>query len=127
VAPSGSATPSGSASAAPSGSAAASGSPAPSSGGAAGTTIKLVAASIAFDQAQIQAPAGQPFHIALTNNDAAVQHNVQIKAADGTDKFKGALLTGPGATTYDVPALPAGTYTFSCVVHPTMTGTLTVQ
>jgi plastocyanin len=86
-----------------------------------------VAASIAFDQSQIQAPAGQPFHIAFTNNDAAVQHNVQIKGADGTDKFKGALLTGPGTTTYDVPALPAGTYTFSCVVHPTMTGTLTVQ
>jgi plastocyanin len=26
-----------------------------------------------------------------------------------------------------VPALPAGTYTFACSVHPNMTGTLTVK
>jgi len=26
-----------------------------------------------------------------------------------------------------VPALPAGTYTFACSVHPNMTGTLTVR
>jgi plastocyanin len=100
---------------------------APSSSGSAGTTLKLVAARVAFDQTQLQAPAGQPFHIALTNNDTGVQHNVQIKAGDGSEKFKGTLTTGPSTITYDVPALSAGTYTFSCVVHPTMTGTLTVQ
>lgn len=137
AAPSGSAGPSGSASApsasagssasAPSASAGSSASAAPSSSGSAVTVIKLVAANVSFDQSQLQAPAGKPFQIAFTNNDASVQHNVQIKGADGSDKFKGALLTGPGSTTYDVPALPAGTYTFSCVVHPTMTGTLTVQ
>jgi plastocyanin len=138
AAPSGSAGPSGSASAAPSASAGSSASAAPasagssasaapSSSGSAATVIKLVAANVSFDQSQLQAPAGKPFQIAFTNNDASVQHNVQIKGADGSDKFKGALLTGPGSTTYDIPALPAGTYTFSCVVHPTMTGTLTVQ
>ena len=130
AAPSGSAGPSGSASAAPSASAggsSASPSAAPPSSGSAGTTLKLVAANVAFDQTQLQAPAGQPFHIALTNNDTGVQHNVQIKAADGSEKFKGALITGPSTMTYDVPALSAGSYTFSCVVHPTMTGTLTVQ
>ncbi len=40
--------------------------------------------------------------------------------------FKPDLLTGPGKTDYNVPALPAGTYTFYCIVHPGMTGTLTV-
>ena len=29
--------------------------------------------------------------------------------------------------TYSVPALAAGTYTFICIVHPNMTGTLTVK
>ena len=28
---------------------------------------------------------------------------------------------------YEAPALKAGEYTFYCSVHPTMTGTLTVQ
>ena len=40
--------------------------------------------------------------------------------------FKGDIVTGPTTVTYDVPALPAGTYTFTCTVHPNMTGTLTV-
>ena len=28
---------------------------------------------------------------------------------------------------YDVPAIPAGTYTFICTVHPTMTGTAILE
>lgn len=122
AAPSGSAAP---ASGGASASAAAPSGPAPS--GAAGATIELTAANTAYDKAQLQAPAGVPFHIAFTNNDAGVPHNVQITAADGSQPFKGALVTGVATMTYDVPALPAGTYTFSCVVHPSMTGTLTVQ
>jgi plastocyanin len=121
-------------SAAPSASAGASGSaaaPSPSgsaaSSGAAGATINLAATNSTYDQAQLQAPAGAAFHIAFTNNDAGVPHNVQIKGADGSEPFKGSLLTGAASVTYDVPALAAGSYTFSCVVHPTMTGTLVVQ
>ncbi len=34
-------------------------------------------------------------------------------------------MTGPKVIVYNVPALAAGTYTFSCSVHPSMTGTLT--
>jgi plastocyanin len=30
------------------------------------------------------------------------------------------------AMDYDVPALPAGAYTFVCLVHPAMVGNLTV-
>ena len=95
--------------------------------GVAGTTINLAATNSTYDQAQLQAPAGTAFHIAFTNNDAGVPHNVQIKAADGSEPFKGSLLTGVASVTYDVPALAAGSYTFSCVVHPNMTGTLTVH
>ena len=100
--------------------------PASPSGGAE-DTIKVSATGTAFDQTAIEAKAGQAFHIAFTNNDAATMHNIQIKAPDGSEPFKGSLLTGPGSVTYDVPALSAGSYTFSCVVHPNMTGTLTVK
>jgi plastocyanin len=36
-------------------------------------------------------------------------------------------VTGPTTVSYRVPALAAGTYKFFCVVHPTMSGTLTVR
>ncbi len=121
-----SAAPSGAASAAPSGSPA--GSPA-ASGGAAETVLQLAAANIAYDQTALTAPAGVPFQIAFTNNDAGIPHNVSIHEGSptGTEVFKGAIFTGVATQTYDVPALPAGTYSFVCSVHPNMVGTLTVK
>lgn len=116
------ASPSASSSVAPSGSATAS-----PSGGGAEDQVKLAAANTAFDKSEIEAKAGQPFQIVFTNNDNGIPHNVQIKAPDGSEPFKGSLLTGPGTVTYDVPALTAGSYTFHCIVHPNMTGTLTVK
>jgi plastocyanin len=108
---------SGAASASPGGSAA----PTASAGGQA---IELVAQDIAFDKQTILAPAGQPFRIHLVNNDAGVQHNVEIKDANGQSLFRGDFLTGVADITYDVPALPAGEFVFVCTVHPNMTGTL---
>jgi plastocyanin len=121
-----SAAASGAASAAPSGSPA--GSPA-ASGGAAETVLQLAAANIAYDQTNLTAPAGVPFQIAFTNNDAGIPHNVSIHQGSptGTEVFKGAIFTGVATQTYDVPALPAGTYSFVCSVHPNMVGTLTVK
>ena len=43
----------------------------------------------------------------------------------GTTHVKGDLVTGPKMVDYAVPALAAGTYTFTCSIHPNMTGTLT--
>jgi plastocyanin len=96
--------------------------PSPSSAG--GAAIELVAENIAFDKQTILAPAGQPFRIHLVNNDAGVQHNVEIKDANGQSLFRGDFLTGVADITYDVPALPAGEFVFVCTVHPNMTGTL---
>ena len=49
-------------------------------------------------------------------------------AGGSTMLFTGQPLAQPGQTvTYNVPALAAGTYTFICIVHPNMTGTLTVK
>jgi plastocyanin len=138
AAPSG-ATPSG---AAPSG-ATPSGGPAPSgatpsgtapsgaapSGGAAGATVKISAKGISYQESAITAAAGQPFKIEFDNEDAGTPHNVSIHQgpASGTEVFKGEIFPGVATKTYDVPALTAGSYTFACTVHPSMTGTLTVQ
>jgi plastocyanin len=124
----GSAAPSASGVASPSASASSSASASASpSGGGAEDQIALAATNIVFDKTQIEAKAGQPFQIVFTNNDSGIPHNVQIKAPDGSEPFKGSLLTGPGTVTYDVPALAAGSYVFHCIVHPNMTGTLTVK
>lgn len=97
------------------------------SGQAGGPTIKLTAQNIAFDQSALTAPPNTPFTIDFSNQDAGVPHNVTIKDAMGTEAFKGDIFDGPGEKQYQVPALKPGTYTFYCIVHPNMTGTLTVQ
>jgi cytochrome c oxidase subunit 2 len=117
----------------PSGSPASSAGPAgsPAASGATGPTgpvLHLAAFNLAYDTQALEAPAGQAFQIAFANNDPGVPHNIEIKNPDGSDAFKGAIVSGVTTTTYNVPALPAGTYAFQCSVHPsTMTGTLTVK
>ncbi len=109
-------------------SAAATPAPAPSAGGGtAETTLALTAHNIAYDQATLSAPAGQPFVLKFTNNDPGVTHNVAITDSTGQQIFKGEIFSGPDSRSYPIPALPAGTYTFACSVHPQMTGTLTVH
>ena len=100
--------------------------PAPS-GDAAGPVLEISAANVAFSTDALQAPAGTPFTIHFKNDDPNVPHNVEIKDAGGASLFKGDIITGPKEASYPVPALAAGSYPFICTVHPTMTGTLTVQ
>jgi plastocyanin len=89
--------------------------------------VQIEARGIAYVRTAVDAPAGKSFTLAFLNSDAGVPHNVSIKAADGTELFKGEIFPGVAAKVYDVPALPAGTYTFVCSVHPNMTGTLTAK
>jgi plastocyanin len=92
-----------------------------------GTSVQIVAVNIAFQQTSITVPAGEPFQIVFDNQDAGVQHNVQIfdnPDFAGTPVFAGDIITGPAQITYDVPALEPGTYPFDCVVHPNMQGTI---
>ena len=74
--------------------------------------------------ASLEAPAGQPFEIAFDNADPGVQHNVAIATPEGEPVFTGELITGPETITYEVPALAAGTYPFTCSIHPQMQGTV---
>ena len=92
-----------------------------------GTTLQIGAQNIQFDTDHLAAPAGQGWVLEFANNDAGVPHNVEILNDTGASVFKGAIVTGPAKVSYQVPALAAGSYRFLCDVHPTMTGTLTVQ
>jgi mono/diheme cytochrome c family protein/plastocyanin len=133
----GSPAPSGSpaASAAPSGSPSASGSPtasgapsgSPAASSAAAPHVSVVASAFAFTTPTVTAPAAQPFIIDFDNQDAGVPHDIQIKDSTGAVAFKGDTFPGVETRPYNVPALAAGSYPFMCTVHPSMTGTLTVQ
>ncbi len=94
-----------------------------------GPTLTLSALKIAYEQSELSAPAGVPFKIDFENKDASVPHNVAIHEGSptGPEVFKGEIFNGVDRRTYDVPALAAGSYSFVCTVHPTMTGTLTVN
>ncbi len=54
-------------------------------------------------------------------------HNVAIQDANGKEVFKGEIFSGVDARAYPIPPLGAGSYTFTCSVHPNMTGTLSVK
>ncbi len=63
----------------------------------------------------------------MINNDPAIPHNVELKDTAGTSLWQGEIFNGVETRVYDVPAIPAGTYTFQCTVHATMTGTAVLQ
>jgi plastocyanin len=90
------------------------------------TDVVITAEGINFTTADVTAPAAKPFTIGFDNKDTA-PHDVVIKDGSGATAFQGDIVTGPAVAVYDVPALPAGSYTFVCSVHPNMTGTLTAK
>jgi plastocyanin len=104
---------------------------APDDGAAAG--LEIEAEGIAYSTDALQAPAGQAFAVAFTNNDDGIPHTFSIYAseeaadADEDPLASTGQVTGPAEETLDVEALEAGEYYFQCDVHPSMNGTLTVQ
>jgi plastocyanin len=96
-------------------------------------TAPVGASNDGFAETSLSAPADTPFTITFNNEDDGIPHNVQIFEGDDTSATPvwapegNELITGPDTAVYEIPALPAGTYTFNCLSHPTtMVGTLTV-
>jgi cytochrome c oxidase subunit II len=104
--------------------------PAPAPSGAA--VLQLGARNIAYDKHALEVAANAPFVIDFKNEDvAAITHDVDIKAPDGSSVVADQAPIAGGTTgTYSYQPLPAGTYQYFCSVHPgitAMTGTLTVK
>jgi cytochrome c oxidase subunit 2 len=100
--------------------------PAPS-GAAAGPTLQLAAQGVKFDQPTLTGPA-TGFTIHFDNKDTTgTPHDVDVFDGSGAKVVDNKVITAPAAADYPIPALPAGSYKFQCSVHPTMTGTLTIQ
>lgn len=102
--------------------------PPPAPSGA--TTLQLTAQNIQYGKTSLEVAANQPFVIDFKNMDpAGVQHDVDIRQSDGTTVVVDQQTTDGGKESqYQYQALPAGTYTFICSVHPSiMHGTLTVH
>lgn len=99
-------------------------------GAATGPVVDVTAEGVVFTTPQVTAAADAPFTIKFTNNDAGTPHNIVIYGgadASAPVVFEGEIFSGPDSRLYAIPALKAGSYYFNCKVHPTMTGTLTVQ
>jgi len=91
----------------------------------AGAEATVRAVNLAFAPTQVTLPAGTPLRIILDNADTSVPHNVAV-TRDGTEIAKGPIISGPARAETRFGPLTAGSYTFVCDVHPTMTGTLTI-
>ena len=88
----------------------------------------LTASGVKFVESSIEAPADTPFTIVFDNTDSGTAHDVDLHDASGAVVFNGEPILGVKATVYDVDALPAGSYTFVCSLHPSlMSGTATIK
>ena len=90
--------------------------------------VPEIAASsaVSFETNNLIVPAGRAFELIFHNNQAGVPHNVDIgdSAAAPTTYLNGEVITGVASVTYQVPAMPAGTYYFQCEIHLNMNGTV---
>ena len=102
---------------------------APSAAGSvASVALTITAKGIAFTPASMSAPAGAELRIRFDNQDPGVPHNVALfgDAGSSTALFEGKIITGPAIRDETIPGLIAGTYRFTCTVHPNMTAELKV-
>jgi Cupredoxin-like domain len=94
------------------------------------TVVELVAFKVRWIPTTLTAPAGKIWHVKIDNKDGPPEHhNFAVRSGKS---FPEQIYQSPnfmmGTFTFDIPALPAGSYLFICTVHiDVMTGTLTIK
>jgi plastocyanin len=87
--------------------------------------VVITAKNTQFTTQSVHVPANRPWTLAFDNQDG-LPHNVVITDKSNTTVFTGTIVNGPTLKVEAAPALAAGEYPFTCVVHPEMHGTLIV-
>jgi hypothetical protein len=94
-----------------------------------GLVVKLTASLAIWSLSTIKAPAGKVWHVRIDDQDGIpITHNFTVASGPAVAER---IFMSPnfrfGISTFDIPALPAGSYLFICTIHPeSMTGTLTI-
>jgi plastocyanin len=94
------------------------------------TVVKVVIAHVRWIPTTLTAPAGDVWHVQIDNQDGPPEHHNFVVASGKTfpERIYQSANFNKGTFTFDVPALPAGTYLFICTVHAdVMTGTLELR
>lgn len=99
---------------------------------ASGVLVHLVAENVRWDRTSLEAPAGKTFTLELDNRDRYPPefHNFGIATGPAVEDrvYVSPKSNGPTVSVFEIPGLPAGTYTFFCSPHAErMTGVLTVR
>jgi plastocyanin len=96
----------------------------------AGGANTVSAQNVQFDTDSIELTAGEETTLTFVNDDSSsTQHNISIYETEAAERnlFEGQVIPGGQEVQYDIPALKEGEFYFQCDVHPSMSGTVTVQ
>jgi len=90
---------------------------------------QLASLDAKWSKTVLTAPAGKVWHVSIDATDPLGMHNFTLTSGPAVEQrlFQSPRF-GIGVHKFDLPALPAGTYTFVCTLHAdTMHGTVEVS
>ncbi len=93
-----------------------------------GIVVQLTAKTDLWSVSRLDAPAEKGWQIQINDADGGT-HNFTVASGPTVPEriFMSTRFELVGTVTFDIPALPAGSYLFICTLHPErMTGTLTI-